>query len=36
MCCFLIEFGVYGDLISEPKAIFYLLKGDYRASGSTV
>ena len=26
----LIEYGVNGVLISIPKAIFYLLKGDYR------
>ena len=25
-----IEYGVYGDLIIVYKAIFYLLKGDYR------
>ena len=24
-----IEYGVYGDLINIPKAIFDLLKGDY-------
>ena len=24
-----IAYGIYGDLIIIPKAIFYLLKGDY-------
>ena len=30
-----IEYGVYGDLIMNiPKAIFYLLKGDYSSRDS--
>ena len=28
-----LEYGVYRDLFTIPKAIFYLLKGDYRGLG---
>ena len=28
-----MEYGISGDLFEIPKAIFYLLKGDYRVLG---